>query len=46
MKAKERLAADIGPVADIRACDAARTEAEVLAVARKAAGRSAMFMPG
>ena len=40
------LNGNIDPVADVYACDAAHTEAAILAAAQKAAGRRAMFMPG
>ena len=40
------LNGNIDPVADVYTCDAAHTKEAVLAVAKKAAGRRAMFMPG
>ena len=40
------LNGNIDPVADVYTCEAAHTKAAILAVAEKAAGRRAMFMPG
>ena len=40
------LNGNIDPVADVYTCDAAHTKEAILAVAEKAAGRRAMFMPG
>ncbi|MBO4884926.1 MAG: hypothetical protein J5602_06405, partial [Clostridia bacterium] len=40
------LNGNIDPVADVYTCEASHTKEAILAVAEKAAGRRAMFMPG